>query len=150
MDAALVEALAGLEDDLPEGGPTPPQVLASEPDAVLLVAAGDAWVRVRTADGSTIYEQTMAAGDTFEIPASAGQVSVRTGNTGATYFSVAGQTYGPLEPGVQVATRDVSADTIPTQLAVADLSEGTEIARVVAELTATDAPLPGEASEPAE
>jgi cytoskeletal protein RodZ len=150
VDAALQAAFADLAEaaETPEAPPATPQVLASEPEAILLVAAGDAWVRVRAADGSTLFERTMRAGETFEIPASEGQVSVRTGNTGATYFSVAGETYGPLLPGVQVATRDVSADTIRQTMAVADLTDDSPIARVVAELVA-DAPLPGEVA-PAE
>jgi cytoskeletal protein RodZ len=142
VNAALAEALAEAGGQVT---PPTPQVLASAPDAVLLVAAGDAWVRVRAADGSTIFERTMAAGDTFEIPASAGPVSVRTGNTGATYFSVAGQTYGPLLEGVQVATREISPALVTETLAVADLSDDSEIARVVAELVA-EAPGPGEAA----
>lgn len=137
VNGALSEALG---ETAP--GATPPRVLATVPDAVVIVAASNAWVRVRTADGEELLQRNLAAGETFEIPPSDAPVSLRTGNTGAVYFSVAGQTYGPIAPGAQVLTTEISADLVTEQYALADLTDGSDIARVVAELSA-DAPLPG-------
>ncbi|TFL19691.1 helix-turn-helix domain-containing protein [Jannaschia formosa] len=142
VDLALAEALG---EQPAEDAPATPQVLASEPDAVVIVATATAWVRVRTADGSTIFERTMQAGDTYEIPASEGAVSVRTGNTGATYFSVAGTTYGPVAPGADVTTTQVAAATIGEDFPSVDPNADSDINRLVAEL-AVEPALPGEAA----
>ncbi|WP_255576335.1 helix-turn-helix domain-containing protein [Jannaschia sp. AI_61] len=139
VDVAVADALAGTE----EAAPATPQVLASAPDAVVIVAARRAWVRVRTADGNELLERELAPGETFEIPATEAPVSLRTGNTGAVYFSVAGQTYGPIAPGAQVATREISSDLVTETYALADLTDGSDIARVVAELT-SEAATPGQ------
>ncbi|PWJ18033.1 RodZ domain-containing protein [Jannaschia seohaensis] len=141
VNLALAEALR--EPSETAETPATPQVLASEPEAIVVVATAEAWVRIRAADGSTIFERTMQQGETYEVPASEGEVSLRTGNTGAVYFSVAGTTYGPVAPGPQVATTEVSAATIGDSFAVADLTEDSPIARVVAELAA-EAALPGQ------
>ncbi|WP_371153627.1 helix-turn-helix domain-containing protein [Jannaschia sp. 2305UL9-9] len=142
IDRALAEAVAvDATVDTP-AGPTTPKVLASAPDAVVIVAARNAWVRVRTADGQELLQRELAAGDTFEIPATDSPVSLRTGNTGAVFFSVAGQTYGPIAPGAQVLTTDISAELVTETYALADLTDDSDIARVVAELAAEPA-LPG-------
>lgn len=135
IDGALIEALG-------EAPGTTPQVLASAPDAVVIVAARNAWIRVRTADGEELLQRELAAGETFEIPATDSPVSLRTGNTGAVFFSVAGQTYGPIAPGAQVLTTDISASLVTESYALTDLTDDSDIARVVAELAAEPA-LPG-------
>ncbi|MFO6463706.1 helix-turn-helix domain-containing protein [Jannaschia sp. KMU-145] len=139
VDAVLEEALG---DDLP----ATPRVLADAPDAVVLVAAREAWVRVRSAEGDTLFEKVLAPGETYEIPAGEAPASLRTGNSGAVYLSVAGQTYGPLAPGPQVVTREVSAALVSQDYALADMEQDGDLARVVAELEAAPV-LPG--SEPA-
>ena len=146
VDAALLDAVAEVADA--EAAATP-RVLAEAPDAVVLVAAREAWVRVRAADGSTLFEGVMSPGQTYEMPVAEAPASVRTGNTGAVYFSVAGQTYGPVAPGVQVATVEVDAATVAADYAVADLGTDDDLARVVAELQ-VPAPLPGAEAAPAE
>ncbi|MEM7642719.1 MAG: helix-turn-helix domain-containing protein [Pseudomonadota bacterium] len=144
VDAALQDALRDVQ--AADGAPDTPQVLAAEPDAIMVVAAREAWVRVRTAEGDTLFEKVLAPGETFEIPAAETPYTLRTGNSGAVYFSVAGQTYGPVAPGVQVTNAEISADTVAQQYAVADLSEDQDLARVVAELQA-EPTLPGTESE---
>ncbi|MBM7067502.1 helix-turn-helix domain-containing protein [Actibacterium sp. 188UL27-1] len=87
VDTAFVEP--GLTDR------PSPQVLAENAPDVLLVAVNDAWVRIRSADGTTIYERTMAAGDTFALPPTEQPATLRTGAGGSIYFMVNGETHGP-------------------------------------------------------
>ena len=145
IDAALSEAMA---DDrtvvtAEASAPETPRVLAQEPEAVVLVAVRPAWVRVRSAEGDTLFEKILESGETWEVPVSETPATLRTGNSGAVYMSVAGQTYGPIAPGAQVVS-DVAlaADAVRGGYAVADLGADADLARVVAELAAEPA-LPG-------
>jgi hypothetical protein len=142
VDGALAEALDGIVATGGDALPTTPEVLAREPDAVTLVAVREAWVRVRSAEGDTLFEKVLAPGETYEVPAADAPAILRTGNSGALYLAVGGQTYGPVAPGVQVVNAELSADLVMQQYAVADLTEDRDLARVVAELQA-DPALPG-------
>jgi cytoskeletal protein RodZ len=135
IDGALVEALGGLGAPEPET-PATPEVLAQGPGTVTLVAVRDAWVRVRSAEGDTLFERVLAPGDTYEIPATEVPATLRTGNSGALYFAVGGQTYGPLAPGVQVVNAELSASLVTERYAIADLDGDRDLARVVAQLSA--------------
>jgi cytoskeletal protein RodZ len=144
--AALTEA--GAQDDAEATDAAdpaaPPQVLASAPDAVVLVAVRETWVRVRAATGETLFEQVMQAGDTYEVPAAEAPATLRTGNSGALYMAVAGDTYGPVAPGAQVVSGvALTGEAVRADFAVADLGGDEDLARVVAELSAAPA-LPGE------
>ena len=139
VDAALLDAVAEVED-----AAATPRVLAETPDAVVLVAARETWVRVRDAGGATLFEKVMQSGETYEVPVAEVPAELRTGNSGALYFSVAGQTYGPVAPGVQVVSGiALAADAVTESYAVADLDTDADIARVVAELQVSDAAVPG-------
>ncbi|CTQ50950.1 cytoskeletal protein RodZ [Jannaschia donghaensis] len=144
VNTALAEALGG---DAPASdpaiAPATPRVLAEAPDAVVLVAVRSAWVRVRSADGDTLFEKVLEPGETYEVPVAEAPATLRTGNSGAIYMSVAGQTYGPVAPGPQVANATITAADVTENFAVADLTEDTDLARVVAELAvpAADGPL---------
>ena len=151
IDAALSEALgvapdaaAAAEAVAPEA-PAMPQVLAQAPDAVVLVAVRPAWVRVRSAEGDTLFEKTLQPGETWEVPVTDAPATLRTGNSGALYMAVAGQTFGPIAPGAQVVSGvALAADAVREGFAVADLEADADLARVVAEL-AVEPALPGAA-----
>ena len=141
--AALVEAQADDGDAPALGGA--PRVLAQAPDAVVLVAVRPAWVRVRSADGDTLFEKILEPGETYEVPVTDTPPTLRTGNSGAIYFSVAGRTYGPVAPGPQVASNvALAATAVRDGYALADLGGDADLARVVAELQVTAAPEPAE------
>ena len=134
VDAALLEALG--EDEGAVGGPITPQVLAAAPEGVVLIAVRETWVRIRDGDGGTLYERVMQAGETWDVPVDAAAPNLRTGNSGALYMAVGGQTYGPVAPGVQVVSNvALAADAVRDGYAVADLGDDGDLARVVAELT---------------
>jgi hypothetical protein len=148
VDAALLEALGGtdvaaLSDADAAAGP--PRVLADAPEGVVLIAAREAWVRVRSAEGDTLMERVMQPGETWTVPPSEAPATLRTGNSGAVYFSVAGQTYGPVAPGAQVVSNIALAPAEVTgTFAVADLDDDRDIARVVAELAPRAGSAPAE------
>ncbi|SFJ61357.1 helix-turn-helix domain-containing protein [Jannaschia pohangensis] len=133
VNAALAEALGS-------DAPATPRVLAQGPDSVVLVAVRSAWVRVRSSEGDTLFEKILEPGETYEVPASEAPSTLRTGNSGAIYLAVAGETFGPLAPGAQVVSNvALTAESVRETLTVADLNDDADLARVVAELTAEPA-----------
>ncbi|WP_179379435.1 helix-turn-helix domain-containing protein [Jannaschia marina] len=134
VNTALAEALGNATPgEIP--APSTPRVLAEAPDAVVLVAVRSAWVRVRSAEGDTLFEKVLEPGETYEVPVAEAPATLRTGNSGAIYMSVAGQTYGPVAPGPQVANAEITAATVVESYEVADLDGDSDLARVVAELS---------------
>jgi hypothetical protein len=108
------------------------QVTESPLPGVQLVAVRDAWVRVRSADGNVIYEATMAAGDTFDVPQTTEPATLRIGESGAVYFAINGAHYGPVGPNGQVTSNlALSLDNLTTSFAVADLTADSDLADVV-------------------
>ncbi|MGR3484742.1 MAG: helix-turn-helix domain-containing protein [Paracoccaceae bacterium] len=138
-------SLDGIDREVESAGV---QVTATMPDAVTLVAVRPAWVRVRAADGSVIYETVMDEGDTFAVPPSDDPATLRIGESGAVYFAVAGRHYGPVGPNGAVSSNvALSADAVLGEYEVADLAADQALERVVAELAqpaAGPAPLPVE------
>jgi hypothetical protein len=100
------------------------QVTENRLPGVQLVAVRDAWVRVRAADGSVIYEATMSAGDTFDVPQTVEPATLRVGESGAVYFAVNGAHYGPVgAPG--------KVYNLTTNFVIADLMADRDLADVV-------------------
>lgn len=148
--ASVTPALAAMDAAVPASlpsEPVTPRVLAKAPDAVVLVAVRPAWVRVRSAEGDTLFEKTLEPGETWEVPVAEAPATLRTGNSGALYMTVAGQTYGPVAPGAQVVSNvALAAETVRSDYTLADLDADTDLARVVAEL-AVEPALPGAVTE---
>lgn len=105
------------------------------PDAAQLelLSVRPAWVRVTSADGTVLLEKIMDAGERFALPRLEEAPLLRTGNSGAIYFAVNGQTYGPAAPGAQVISKvELSADSLTGRFALADLSADPELADMIA------------------
>ena len=141
IQRALAEAGA-----VPFGPPMPEQVTAAAitvaPDApaLELLAARPAWVRVTSADGTVLLEKIMAAGERFTLPSLEEPPLLRTGNSGAVYFAVSGQTYGPAAPGPQVVKNiKLSPEDVTGSFALADLNADPELAQMIAVAQATPA-----------
>ena len=133
-DAAVLAALGQLpeEGDAPEVPEDTVQVFDAGQGEVVLVAVRPTWVRVRAADRSVILEKVMETGETFVLPATEEPPLLRTGNAGALYFAVAGQTYGPAGPGPSVVNNvPLSPDALTANYAVADLEADADLARIV-------------------
>lgn len=73
-----------------------PQVLEELAPSLVIVATATTWVRVTSADGSSIYEATMAPGDSWEAPSTEEPPTLRTGNAGGVYFAMGSKFYGPV------------------------------------------------------
>ena len=142
-DAIDTAVLAALAD--PEKGDTPgPVVKAEDVAEVVLFAVRPSWVRVRAADGTTLYEKIMDEGDRFVLPKTEEPATLRTGESGAIYFAVNGQPFGPAgQPGAVTGNLALSAGNLTENFEVADLSRDTALARVVAELRSDPPARPG-------
>ncbi|MGR3200361.1 MAG: helix-turn-helix domain-containing protein [Paracoccus sp. (in: a-proteobacteria)] len=115
--------------------PTEPGVRTVAPDAAQLelLSVRPAWVRVTSADGTVLLEKIMDAGERFALPRLEEPPMLRTGNSGAVYFAVNGQAYGPAAPGAQVVSKiELSVDSLTGKFALADLSADPELADMVA------------------
>ncbi|SFR37088.1 protein RodZ, contains Xre-like HTH and DUF4115 domains [Yoonia tamlensis] len=123
--------------------PHPPAIQVVGPDvpALQLVAVRPAWVRVRAANGTVIFEGVMAPGENFEVPATEEPATLRVGESGAVYFAVNGVHYGPAgQTGVVTSNVALSAESLLETYAVADLTADDDLAAVVrvAENTASE------------
>lgn len=124
------EALAGLNaDDMPDATV---QVTQDPPPGVKLVAVRPAWVRVRGADGAVLYEGILNAGDTYDVPRTETAPRLRIGESGAVYFAVAGQHYGPVgQDGAVSSDVALSPEAVLEDYQMADLSTDSDLAAVV-------------------
>jgi len=140
--------MAGL--DQPDLSPEPvdPTLIKVVEDGVpevAIFAVREAWVRVKSADGTVIFEKVMQSGDKFVLPKTEGPPTLRTGFAGGIYFAVNGQTYGPAGEGASVVSKvALSEDGIKAEYTLADLSQNETLAKVVAELSVDPAKLPDE------
>lgn len=129
---------------LPEGQAADPQLAEAAPEGGVrtlapaapgteLLAVRPAWVRVTSAEGTVLLEKIMDAGERFALPPLEQPPVLRTGNSGAVYFAVNGQTYGPAAPGAQVVSNiQLSAEALTERFAQADLTADADLAQMVA------------------
>jgi hypothetical protein len=108
------------------------QVTENQRPGVQLVAVRDAWVRVRGADGTILFETVMNAGDTFDVPQTEEPATLRIGESGAVYFAVNGAHYGPVGPRGSVSSNvALSVANLTSEYTVADLTADSDLADVV-------------------
>jgi len=132
----IPEPLAVAPNDGPEqliAPVNPVQVVAASAREVKLFAVRPSWVRVRSGDGTVLFEKILDAGEHYILPNSAEPPMLRAGNAGSLYFSVNGETYGPVGAGPSVIKNVVlSHDAVVSGYSVADLSKDNDLARFVA------------------
>ncbi|MFB9149597.1 RodZ domain-containing protein [Roseovarius ramblicola] len=134
-DSAIARAILEAQQASDET-PAVPQVVEGARDKVRVVAVRPAWVRVRAADGSVIFEGIMNAGDTYEVPGTEEPPTLRVGESGAVYFAVNGQHYGPAGPrGAVTADLSLTPDALTGRYALADPGADDDLQSVVAELS---------------
>ncbi|MDV7142896.1 helix-turn-helix domain-containing protein [Tropicimonas sp. TH_r6] len=134
IDAAVAEAVFD--------GPATPRVTEDVPE-VVLVAVRPAWVRVRAADGSTIFEKILNPGDTYVVPQTEEPPTLRTGAAGAVYFAVNGVTYGPAgSNGAVVDKIALNSAALTDSYTVAEASDGSDAQKAVAVAEAMLSPEP--------
>ncbi|MBW4972602.1 DUF4115 domain-containing protein [Roseovarius mucosus] len=132
-DSGIALALREAQDfDAP--GPNRPQVVAGNLAEVQVVAVRPAWVRVRAGDGSVIFEGILNAGDTYPVPATEEPPTLRVGESGAIYFAVNGQHYGPAGTrGAVTSGLALTAEGLTGRYALADITADQDLMRYVAE-----------------
>jgi cytoskeletal protein RodZ len=132
----------------PALGETPVQVIASDAAQVELLAVRPAWVRITDADGSTIFEKILDAGERYPLPKLEEAPVLRVGESGALYFAVNGQTYGPAGARGSVTKNVVlSPQALTAAYAVADMAGDADLAQFVAVADATPVVEPVPATE---
>lgn len=133
FSTAQLAPLGGLVAELSPVAPTVPQVVDNTSLELVLVAVRPAWVRVRAADGSVIFEKILDAGEEYVLPATEDAPTLRAGMSGSVYFRVNGEIYGPAGVGSNTV-RDVALDqnSLTESYAVADLNDDTALADYVA------------------
>ena len=91
-----------------------------------------AGVRVRSADGTVIFEGVMEPGQNFVVPATEEPATLRVGESGAMYFAVNGIHFGPVGPrGVVTSNVELTTQSLTETYAVADLSADDDLAEIV-------------------
>ncbi len=119
--------------ETPALGETPVQVVVAEAPPMELLAVRPAWVRVQAADGTVILEKILDSGERFTIPKTEEPPLLRVGESGALYFAVNGQTYGPVgERGVVTKNVALSPESLTETFALADIAQDSDLAKFVA------------------
>ncbi|MDF1715482.1 MAG: DUF4115 domain-containing protein [Antarcticimicrobium sp.] len=115
-------------------GEAVPQVVETAAPNLMMVAVRPSWVRVRAADGTVIFEGIMESGQTYEVPATEEPPTLRAGESGAIYFALNGQHFGPVgDRGVVTSNLPLSTEEIAARYQVADLERDSDLARMVAQ-----------------
>ncbi len=140
-DGSLVSRLARAED-LPAVAPGPavPKVVEDLGPTIRMIATNETWVRVRSAEGNTLYEKVMQPGETYDVPLTEVPPNLRTGNSGAVYFAMGSDCYGPVGGSGEVTSnvpleRLALADRLPT---VDPADAGSSLNRMIADLRDLD------------
>ena len=116
----------------------PVPIVTKDPGPALrMVAVRPSWVRVTAADGTVILETIMEPGDTWDAPSGDEPAVLRTGESGAIYFALSGEYYGPVgETGTVTSNLALSVDNLKEAYPIADLSADEALATMVVELQA--------------
>lgn len=133
-DAGFEPPVSVAEADPVMDLPVAPAIQVVEPPVpeVQLVAVRPAWVRVRSADGTVIFEGVMEPGQNFVVPATEEPATLRVGESGAMYFAVNGTHYGPVGPrGVVTSNVELTSQSLTQTYAVADLTADDDLAEIV-------------------
>lgn len=132
-DATFIAAAAEITQETL--APVGVQVNTGPAPELVLFAVRPAWVRVRAADGSVIFEKIMDAGEEYILPATQEPPVLRAGNSGSLFFKVNGAVYGPAGVGTSTA-KDVvlGADELQVAYVIADPTQDADLETYFAEL----------------
>ncbi len=107
----------------------------SAPQGVTVVAVRPAWVEVRDETSGVLISRVLNAGDTFAVPRSAVNPLIRVGESGAVYFSVNGQTFGPAgSPGRVTSKISLAAADVVDRYSVANTAKDGDLMAVLTKL----------------
>ncbi|PIE14404.1 MAG: helix-turn-helix domain-containing protein [Rhodobacterales bacterium] len=115
--------------------PSVPQVVEDVRDGVVLFAVRPAWVRVRAADGSVIFEKILEAGEEYELPATEEAPTLQAGMSGSLFFEIDGELYGPAGQGTSTVRKlAMGREALLENYELADFESDPVLSRVVAEM----------------
>lgn len=124
VDGVLAEALIAPIAD--------PIVVEDTAARIAILAVEPAWVRVRGADGTVIFEKILDTGEEYVLPQLEEAPTLRAGNSGAVYFKVNGDVFGPAGGAGGVAKNvALSAANLSDSYAVADPAESGDLANAL-------------------
>ena len=127
--SAIPEQVLGNES--PE---TSIQVVQDLPPSIAVLVTENAWVQIKAADGTVIYENIMLPGEEFILPQLEVPPKLRAGMSGYVYFSVNGEVFGPVGDGNAVKKDvELSAANIVSSLQAPELSNKKLIAELISE-----------------
>ena len=135
-DVALVDPVSAAIADAglvePQAVPVSPQVTEPEIPEISLVAVRPSWVRVNAADGTVLFQDILDAGSVYSMPQTDMPPTVRVGESGAVYFRIGDQHYGPAgDPGQVTSNLAMSADFLTTRYSIADPGQDNDLAAMV-------------------
>ncbi|WP_347313223.1 RodZ domain-containing protein [Defluviimonas sp. SAOS-178_SWC] len=134
--------------ETPALGETPVQVVAADAPEVELLAVRPAWVRVQAADGTIIFEKILDAGERYALPKTEDAPVLRVGESGALYFAVNGETYGPAgNQGSVTKNLVLSPEALTAKYALADMSRDADLVRYTTTVADAGAVVPVAPSE---
>ncbi|WP_371169994.1 DUF4115 domain-containing protein [Aliiroseovarius sp. 2305UL8-7] len=133
--AAAGRGASTTEGTAPDAIPGAVQVLGAEAAEVAVFAVRPSWIRIKSADGTVIFEKILDSGEHYVLPKTEQAPVMRTGNAGSVYFAVNGTAYGPTGEGASVVKNvTLSPDALTESFALADLESDADLATYVAEL----------------
>lgn len=113
--------------------PAVPKVVADDAPELVLMAVRPAWVRVRAADGTVLFEKILDAGEEYVLPATEEPPTLQAGMSGSIYFKLNGTLHGPAGEGTNtVRNLALATESLKENYALADLEGDPELARIVA------------------
>jgi hypothetical protein len=93
------------------------------------LAVRPSWVRVSSADGTVLFEKILDSCERYSVPLLEDAPLLRSGNSGAVYFTVNGKTFGPSAPGAQVVKNVVlTADAVQAKYSVVETGQAVAVA----------------------
>ncbi|MFN3145911.1 MAG: helix-turn-helix domain-containing protein [Paracoccaceae bacterium] len=155
LDPSSVGALAPSALGLPAAAPTPPRPGGPNTDAavaealglpvaadiqvttpaapeVVMFAVRPSWVRVRAADGTTLFEKILDAGESYVVPKMEIAPTLHAGNAGSVFFTVNGQPYGPAgEGGAVVRQIALGSSDLTSVFSQAELPTEIDLKKII-------------------
>lgn len=133
---------AGLADEENGEQASPEQASPELASGVKVLAARPSWVRMDAEDGSVLFSGILNAGDTLDVPREddAPAPVIRVGESGAIYYLVDGEAFGPTGPRGEITENfSLAAADLKANLSAAALSRDGELGEILASLGATPA-----------
>ena len=135
-------ALAGVEETSTIVENPVPIVSKDPGPALRMVAVRPSWVRVTSAEGTVILETIMEPGETWDAPVGEEPPVLRTGESGAIYFALSGEYYGPVgETGTVTSNLALDPTSLKEAYDIADIEADEALATTVVQLQAPVEPV---------